>query len=259
MKYLKEYKLFENKLDILLDELDTFNLDKNDYAIFGSGPLAVRNLVDPHDLDVIIRPSKYKYDKSPIVIGNMEFSYTWPGVDNIEKLIDESEMIDGYPYVRIKYVEEYKNRMYRDKDIEHLDIVKRNKLNESIDFDWDEDWEEEDTDEYKYFIVKSEMKIGSIFKRGDFGSEYNYFVVSNYAEDEYEVHYKYGSSIRKKQYNEFITVDEVIGLLGGKLKVVYINSENQKGLSFDCSIYKISDEEMKYGVMRYLRDKSGRF
>jgi len=99
---MKHLKLFEHyKLSIFLDELDSFGLDKKDYAIFGSGPLAARGLIDPSDLDVIIRPSKYEYNESPIVIGNIEFSDTWPNFDNIDELIDESEMIDGYPYVKL--------------------------------------------------------------------------------------------------------------------------------------------------------------
>lgn len=132
MKYLR---LFENKLETFLEELDSFGLDKKDYAIFGSGPLAVRGIINnPTDLDVIVREDVYKWDISPIVIGNIEFSCDWPGFEErIDELIDTSEMIDGYPYVKLKYVEEYKNSMHRKKDDQHLIYLYSKRLTDYID------------------------------------------------------------------------------------------------------------------------------
>jgi len=115
MKYISKY----NKLEEFLKELDTFNLNKNDYAIFGSGPLAVRGFIIPSDLDVIIKPSKYKYNQDPKIIGNIEFAKSWPMI-NIEELINTSEIINGYPYVELKYVIQYKKFFNRYKDKIHL-------------------------------------------------------------------------------------------------------------------------------------------
>ena len=113
--------VYTERMKSLLDELDTFGLGDGDYAIFGSGPLAVRGVIEPSDLDVLIRESKYEYDESPKVIGNIEFSYNWPGFEGrIDELINSAEMIDGYPYVKLEYVEEYKNNMERTKDDQHI-------------------------------------------------------------------------------------------------------------------------------------------
>jgi len=135
MKHIKKFKnkiknlYYEIPLEIkpsklmksFLNELDSFNLDIRDYAIFGSGPIAIRGIIKPHDLDIIIKKDKYIWYESPIKIGNIEFSYDWPGFKNrINELIDTAEIIDGHPYVRLEYVEEYKKYINREKDSQHM-------------------------------------------------------------------------------------------------------------------------------------------
>lgn len=44
-----------NKMLIFLDELKALNLPAGQYAIFGSRPLAVRNLRDANDIDLIVK------------------------------------------------------------------------------------------------------------------------------------------------------------------------------------------------------------
>jgi hypothetical protein len=43
-----------------LEELKTLNLPKGTYAIFGSGPLAVRGLREARYLDIIVKDEIYK-------------------------------------------------------------------------------------------------------------------------------------------------------------------------------------------------------
>lgn len=126
MKYIKlfeSYKMksFLNELDERIKEL---GLSKYDYAIFGSGPLAIRNIIEPNDLDVLIKKDKYPFKKEPKIIGNIEFSYSWPDIDNINKLIEDSEIIEGHPFVKLEYVKKYKNKMGRIKDKLHLKKIK---------------------------------------------------------------------------------------------------------------------------------------
>ena len=45
---------------LYLGEVKKLNLPKGKYAIFGSGPLAIRNIRDTHDLDVIVKNDIYK-------------------------------------------------------------------------------------------------------------------------------------------------------------------------------------------------------
>lgn len=126
MKYMK---LFESyKMNIFLNELDNkikeLELNKKDYAIFGSGPLAIRDIVEPNDLDVLIKKDKYPFKENPKIIGNIEFSFNWPNIDNINKLINDSEIIQGHPFVKLEYVKIYKNKMNRYKDKLHLKKIK---------------------------------------------------------------------------------------------------------------------------------------
>lgn len=127
---MSKIKMFEdfknNKIHQYLKELDKFGLNIGEYAIFGSGPLAIRGYIEPSDLDVIVKKEFYKFEKSPIVIGNIEFTHKWPGFDSseIDSLIDNAEIIGGYPFVRLKNVKRYKKYMNREKDRKHLKYLK---------------------------------------------------------------------------------------------------------------------------------------
>jgi hypothetical protein len=46
------------RFDMLLTKLKKLNLPKNDYAVFGSAPLVIVDMIkDVNDFDVIIKPS----------------------------------------------------------------------------------------------------------------------------------------------------------------------------------------------------------
>jgi len=48
------------KFQKLLQELKKLNLPNDQYAIYGSGPLAIRGLKEIHDLDVIVTDELYQ-------------------------------------------------------------------------------------------------------------------------------------------------------------------------------------------------------
>jgi hypothetical protein len=97
-------------------ELKALNLPKGKYAIFGSGPIAVRNIRDSHDVDIIVTADlwdelKQKYGEHikqeplSIVIGNIEIYPRWLDFsDKINEMIDSAEIIEGLPFVRLEYV-----------------------------------------------------------------------------------------------------------------------------------------------------------
>ena len=123
MKYLKLFENFqERKFDQLLLKLETYNLDKNDFAIFGSAPLVAKGMLeDVNDLDIIVRPSAWKaYFKSSSVgvfrNEDIEFFDNWSPFD-IDDLIDnQSFEYNGFKFVNIDYVYQYKQSMGRDED-----------------------------------------------------------------------------------------------------------------------------------------------
>jgi len=123
---INKYKNY-NHFKELLENFDSLNLNIGEYAIFGSGPLAIRGLVYAGDVDIIIKKEFWKYrdirEYETIRIGNFELSNSWPGFD-INLLIDTSEVIENYSFVKIEYVLQYKENLKRDKDIETLKRIK---------------------------------------------------------------------------------------------------------------------------------------
>lgn len=120
------------------------HLPIGDYAIFGSGPLIVRGIVEAtNDLDVICRGRAWEAvqqvghattfdDGNPCVHlldGRLTFGITWKyGRFNLDDLIDTAEVIDGLPFVRLEHVVGYKEAADRPKDRAHLAALRRSEL-----------------------------------------------------------------------------------------------------------------------------------
>ena len=112
-------------------------MPSGDFAIFGSGPLIVRGVVEAtNDLDIIARRAAWERviqigtvstfdDGNPCVNlldGRITFGTTWKyGTFNLDELIDTAELIEGLPFVRLEHVVSYKRAAGRPKDLEHLE------------------------------------------------------------------------------------------------------------------------------------------
>ncbi|KKS31450.1 hypothetical protein A2380_03630 [candidate division WWE3 bacterium RIFOXYB1_FULL_43_24] len=133
--------LIEEKQGILtnlLKELDQIGLLVGEYAITGSGPLAVRNLREPHDLDIIVLPSvwdRYKV-KYPVIserfetiqIGNVTIlgegsHFTNPNICPVETQVKEAEILDGHPYVQLSTLKLFKKALGREKDLNDIKLI----------------------------------------------------------------------------------------------------------------------------------------
>ncbi len=115
-----------------INELKKLNLPTEHYVLFGSAPLAIRNLRENNDLDILvsdelwqkllIKFSTHFHNNPPsLKIGNLEIFNTW--IDfGVEKtiLIKDAEFIDDLPFVKLKYFLLWKKKMNREKD--KLDI-----------------------------------------------------------------------------------------------------------------------------------------
>ena len=112
------------------------------YAIFGSGPLLVRGIVDSvNDLDVIcsgpawIRACRLGTlvdleDEGVQIVsthdGSITFGRAWGyGSFDLADLIATADTIDGLPFVRLEHVIEYKQIANRPKDLDHLARIKQ--------------------------------------------------------------------------------------------------------------------------------------
>ena len=128
------------EFDSLLKDLKKLNLPKNEFAIFGSGPLAIRGIRDSRDLDIIVKPElwnnlakKYKIEKFKvepkkqfIKIGEIEIYPDWlPWLKNTENLIDTADFINEVPYVKLKYVIKWKEMFNREKDKKDIELIEK--------------------------------------------------------------------------------------------------------------------------------------
>ena len=121
----------------LIDLLRSLELSPGDFAVFGSGPLLVRGIIDAaSDLDVISRRAAWdracklgdlvyieehgveivSFFDGAITVGT---SWAYGEVD-IDRLIETAELIDGVPFVRLEHVVRYKEAAARPKDLIHL-------------------------------------------------------------------------------------------------------------------------------------------
>ena len=125
----------------LFDSVRSLGLPDADYAVFGSGPLIVRGIIDAtNDLDVVSRGGAWKkacelgemvtleehrvnvvsFLDGAITIGT---SWAYGNVD-VDELIDTADIIDGLPFARLEHVVKYKRIAWRSKDLEHLRLLK---------------------------------------------------------------------------------------------------------------------------------------
>ena len=125
----------------LFDQLRRLDLPQDGYAIFGSGPLAIRGIIpSSNDLDIICRKEVWErlsqigrieflpeYNVTVVTLsdGSVTFGLEWKiGNFNVDQLIDTAEIIDALPFVRMEHVICYKKIRASEKDLAHLDALK---------------------------------------------------------------------------------------------------------------------------------------
>lgn len=115
------------------------NLPQGAYAIFGSGPLAVRGLREPKNIDIVVttelfnemsvdphwKLGKVRDGHRSLTQGEIGLFDTWaPGSWDVYELIHNAEMIDGLPYVRLESVVEWKTLRNSPKDIHDIELIR---------------------------------------------------------------------------------------------------------------------------------------
>lgn len=119
-----------------LDELGSLHLPLGQFAIFGSGPLAIREIRESQDIDLIVKKDLWKkliktYPPSTqtkpacLKIGkNIEIYQERLFVsESIDELIDSAELISGFPFVQLRYVLEWKKKCGREKDKKDVELI----------------------------------------------------------------------------------------------------------------------------------------
>ncbi|MDD4353290.1 MAG: hypothetical protein PHN56_02410 [Candidatus Nanoarchaeia archaeon] len=121
------------KMQDLINELKKLNLPKDEFSVFGSGPIAVRGLKEPGDLDIIVTENlwnilkkKYelikKQDYEFLTVNGIDIFNKWTHPEyTINELIKTSDIIDGIRFVTLKTVLEWKKKRNLEKD--KMDII----------------------------------------------------------------------------------------------------------------------------------------
>ncbi len=124
----------------LFDQLRQLRLPPNGYAIFGSGPLAIRGIIPAcNDLDILCRQDVWdNFSRNGVTKFLPEYHVTvasffdraitlgteWGiGKFDVTELIDTAEMIDSLPFVRLEHVVRYKTIRSSAKDLQHLSAL----------------------------------------------------------------------------------------------------------------------------------------
>lgn len=128
----------------LFKQVKLLNLPIGEYAIFGSGPMGIRNLREMHDVDLIISEKIYEeykdkkgWERRDIQENNecyqglvnhsmnIEMWKDWYVDWSVEKLIKDAEIIDGMSFVRIETLLKWKKLMAREKDLKDAEIIEK--------------------------------------------------------------------------------------------------------------------------------------
>jgi hypothetical protein len=125
-------KLFESQV---WQQLKTLGLPLDDFAVFGSGPMWLRDIRESSDLDLVARGEAWS---KALEIGELdtergaihfpgteiEMFRTWaPGEWNVDKLIDEAEVVDDVRFVTLENVAKWKTLKGREKDVTDLILI----------------------------------------------------------------------------------------------------------------------------------------
>jgi hypothetical protein len=126
----------------LFEKFKALNLPIGEYAIFGSGPMAIRGLREPTDIDLVVtekffeeleKSSQWKKEKS--CLGSdmlvhreprleVEALTEWmPGVWDIEGLIKNADIIDGLAFVKLEEVLRWKKMRDKEKDKKDTEAI----------------------------------------------------------------------------------------------------------------------------------------
>jgi hypothetical protein len=107
-------------------------LPPHDYVLFGSLPLLAHELVDSvNDIDILARGFAWEQAQTfaraelapmgewRVSLGSIEIYNAWLGMD-VEAIIDRAVFVNGLPYADLQDVLEFKQKLNRPKDTEHI-------------------------------------------------------------------------------------------------------------------------------------------
>jgi hypothetical protein len=128
------------EVERLLAEVRALAFPAGHFVLFGSAPLLVRGIVPATgDIDVltrgpawdlarnlapVVRLAPYDVEVVRLLEGRIEIGTVWGiGEVDVDRLIDDAELIGGLPFARLADVRAYKELADRPKDRAHLRLL----------------------------------------------------------------------------------------------------------------------------------------
>lgn len=121
----------------LLEKFNKLDLPRDQYVIFGSGPLVIRGIREGEDLDVIVydelfselkeRYSEESKHEDKIVLegGDIEiFPARGSIVDKAEESIKGADVIEGFRFMNLNDLIRWKTKLGRPKDHRDIELIK---------------------------------------------------------------------------------------------------------------------------------------
>lgn len=123
-----------NFLKSIQELLLPFNWPLGSYIIAGSGPMVMCNMREAVDIDILVNASLWnslvkQYEatgttKNRIYIGRIEIWKDWMNLtDKIDEMIENCEMIEGFPFMKLSYVIDWKQHLGRPKDLTDIALI----------------------------------------------------------------------------------------------------------------------------------------
>lgn len=124
----------------LLEEFALLNLPKDEYVLVGSAPLAIREIRDAQDLDILVSDKLWAElaQKRPI---NTDFGFNKitlapdidalgdgslfkdPQIASFEEMLTTADIISGYPFLNLELLKKFKVKLGREKDYRDIELI----------------------------------------------------------------------------------------------------------------------------------------
>lgn len=125
----------------LLEKLNQLNLPRNQYAIVGSGPLAVRGIREAHDLDILVTPElwdqlsqQYPVKHTPdllfdqielenlTILGRGSVFRDNP-IASVDTQIKTADVFMGHNFLNLDLLKKFKAKLGREKDFKDIELI----------------------------------------------------------------------------------------------------------------------------------------
>jgi hypothetical protein len=124
------------KINEFLKNIEELDFPNDKFAIFGSGPLAIRGLREAKDIDLVIKEELWDElaKKYPVIgeidkiikLKDIEIHHDWkPWFNDVNEIIDDADIFNGIRFVKLEHVLKFKKAFNREKDKNDVILIEK--------------------------------------------------------------------------------------------------------------------------------------